>query len=399
MITDYANSDVTGEVSYLFKKAGCTVDVFCSKKSWLLKNRYWDSRVIHHNASPLEYTKGLESLVKAQKYDWVVVGDDVALKILNDHITDEHLARMILPVSKLENRMMVGSKAGLHLLCKEYGITSPEGFVYESLFQMQKLLATFSFPLLLKIDTSGAGEGVFFCNTMDEVEARLKILKDDQKKSLLFQEYISGDLVGVEALFREGNLLAYNFSIVSKNVTGEFSVSCERQFKECREIEKNLVEIGSRLSINGFTSATFIFDKAKQKYYLIEADLRPQVWFPLAKFVGVDFSLAISHYLSKKNILIRPSLPKGKETLVVPYFPRRISYALRHFEFGEIFRWLFNKEDRWQFIPPYDRRLFLALFQDITMGLVWRIYNLKYLFPIRFLCRKLKYGLFTAVER
>ncbi len=395
LLTDYIDSEVAAEVPYLFKRAGCAVDVFCSKRSWLLKNSHWDNHILREN-DPEKYVRHLESLVREKEYDFVVVTDDFTLRIVNDNLMETDLAGVILPLSTLENRMLLGSKAGLHTLCEKYGIVSPVTAIYDPSVGVGKIFEHISFPLLLKVDISGGGNGVFLCKNEDEVRTRLQSFTETEKRNLVFQRYIHGDHCGVEAFFGKGNLLAYAFSGVLKGIEGEFSSSCERRYRECREIEPILKDIGRKFGVNGFASISFIFDKKQNTYYLIEVDARPQVWFPLARFVGVDFSLAISNYFQGKNVLIRPKFPKGKDYLVMGYFSRIVNYVISYGDVREAAKWIFNKEGRWKFIPTYDKKFLFAVCVNVLRIQAAHIYNFKHFGFLRAVHRKVKYGVWSV---
>ncbi len=388
-IAGYDNWDSIAEIPYLLKKAGCIVDVFCTKRSWLLKNSYFDNHIPCTARAHKEYVQQFERAVKAQKYDWVVMVDDTTPRIVNEYFSDQEVLSSIVPVSKTESRMMLGSKAGLHFLCTTYGIRSPLGRIYNSSFETLPPVQV-PFPLLLKTDFGGGGTGVFLCRDETEVQVQLAKLTDEQKKNLLFQEYIAGDIIGVEALFRNGNVLAYALSVILNNVAGEFSISRERKYIPASpHLEAFLAEIGSKLGLNGFCSMTLMQSSRTKEYYLIEADLRPQTWYRIATLVGVDFSLAILNYLSEKDILIRPFFSQGKDSMILRSFGRSIIYSLEHCDGRELLRWLCNSDKRWKCIPLYDRKFLFATIVHMPRSLLYDFSNLKYMLPIKRLCKRI----------
>ncbi len=174
-------------------------------------------------------------------------------------------------------------------------------------------------------------------------------------------------------MFKNGALLAYAYSIVKKTTNGEFSASCERKYVECPEVEEILKKMGESFGLNGFSSITFMRDEKSRAHYLIESDLRPQVWFKPAKHIGVDFSLAITNYLLQKTQLIRPKLPKCKDAQFMCYFPRSILYSILRLDMLEILKWICNIERRWKYIPFYDPRLFVSIIESIIKTTIYRM--------------------------
>lgn len=360
LLVDYKNSETSSEIPFLFHKAGAVVDVFCSDKSWLLKNSHWNSWIDSKSETSHEFADRLRQFVADGKYDWIVLSDESAVNLVNNEIADEQAALELLPISDLKNRSMLGSKSGLSLLCSEKNILTPAFAVYNDAFVIDALHEKVPFPLLLKIDVSRGGMGVFLCKNNDEVQSKMAELTHCQKDKLVFQEYITGETIGVEAIFQEGVLLGYACSKHVQTSGSEFNVSIERLYFECREIENYLRGVGAALSIDGLASMTYLHSKKDSKYYLVEADLRANVWFRLAAFAGIDFSEVILNYLSHTHSLVRPIFLPGK-SVVVSFFPRHIMWCLRNRKLIEISKWIFNVGGRWRFIPAYDWKLLSAV--------------------------------------
>ncbi|MEJ0053305.1 MAG: hypothetical protein WDN10_01065 [bacterium] len=382
LIADYKNADISAEIPYLFKKAGCEVDVYCRKGSWLLKNRSWDRW--HEAASdPAEYAKGLIARVENASYDWIILTDDPVLRIMNDRIGDDSAALKILPVAKLANRNVIGSKAALSLLCEKYQLRTPPFAIYNEGDDLSALTATVGYPLLLKVDRSGGGSGVFRCIDESKLAETLRLLAPDQRKNLVFQKYIEGDNIGVDALYRKGTLLAYARSKVVRTVTDEFSISSVRSYAPDETIEPELRRIGEEIGIDGFCNFTFMQEGRTGTYYLIEADLRPHAWFSLARLGGVDFSLAIRNYLSGSNTLI--GQPCAAEVEIRHFF-RDFNWSVERGDWRGILMWIFNRDGRWKFVPLHDRRIFFATLGQLARN---RLRSLHRLLHVSFMKRLL----------
>ncbi len=283
-------------------------------------------------------------------------------------------------------------------LAKKYGIQSPKGEVYSEGRNIAELAERVGFPLLLKVDKSGGGEGVFFCKNIQEVRDQFALLTGTQKKDLLLQEYISGDIVSAESLFGDGKLLAYISAVIHKNIAGEFSVSYEREYCARPDIEQSVVETGEKLGMHGFSSMTFMREATTGKYYLVEADMRPQVWFPFGRFFGVDFSTAIANYFEGNGQVLRAVFPRQGGSLVTRNFVRTMVHSIGVFDVAEIVKWICNRDGRWMGVPWYDLRLLRADLVDITKFYGNYVYTAKYFSPVRTAYRKIKYGLWGRIE-
>lgn len=370
LIVGYTNWKAATDIPYLFKRAGCDVDVFSCVRSRLLRGSIYTTWFVAPE-DKAEYVQKLKTIVETGSYDWIVAGDDAVLRIFATLPDNEPLLPKLIPLSKLENQFILGSKAGHSLACTLYGILTPTYAVYDELQNPKILAEQVSFPLLLKIDQSAAGRGVFLCTTDDDVAMHLARLTHQQKEKLVFQHYITGDTVGVETLYKQGTLIAYAYSIATKTLEDQFGISSERRYVACPAIEEQLRFIGKSLGVHGFCSMTFIHDGSS--HYLIEADLRPQTWFRFARFAGVDFSEGIRGFFSDTSPLLRPVFPSGATEIMVRHFPRDLSWNMTHKNYSGILKWFYNAEHRWDGIPWHDPVLLLEFFSRGVVSITKRI--------------------------
>lgn len=362
LIADYKDAGITVFTPGLFKNAGCTVEVFCSPDSWLLKNKSWDVWHEASNKNSLQYASTLESLVAREHFDWVVLADDQALRVMSDATGGGNaIAQKVLPLSKNECRDLIGSKIGLSRLSRRYGIITPDFAVFNDADDLLSLAHQVSFPLILKVDKSGGGKGIFFCSDEQALLQTLHKMSVDQKINLVLQKYIRGENIAVEALYKNGVLVAYASSVVLENMNSEFGVSMLRHYREFDGLEDILRHIGMSFGIDGFSSMTFILASNSQQFYFIEADLRTHAWFYLAKFCGVDFSMAIRRYLAG-DITSQPLSNKVRRT--IPHFHRQLRWLLRHRNFSGIKKWCCDKKYR-PFIPCHDLKILWSILSDV----------------------------------
>ena len=157
--------DTPAEIPFMFKQAGCMVDVFCGKNSWLLSNSYYDNW-INSPEDKDSYGDELIALVQnsIKSYDWVVMMDDETIRLLNERVVDdEELFIKLMPINKIENRDLLSSKLGLSVLCNKYNITTPRFINYTSDTNIKTISQHLDFPILLKEDFSFSGLGIQYC--------------------------------------------------------------------------------------------------------------------------------------------------------------------------------------------------------------------------------------------
>ncbi len=367
LVVDYAGYDSIGEMPYLFSNAGAHVSVMCHKTSWLLKNSFYDTVVLFSDPALLECAREIIQHVQEIPYDWIIIGDDEMLRALNLLIQDEDLFKKLLPLTSSKNRNMIGSKSGLSVLCTLYGLTTPAYAVVSTPKEISTAVHDIGFPILIKVNESSGGSGVFFCANEHEVIAQFSILSPEQKKDTLLQKYIDGDIISVEALYHNGHLRAYAYSRVTRVVYRRFGISSERVYSECPSIEQELVPIGAALGLHGCMTMTFIRETATGIHFLIETDLRPQVWFRLASYVGVLFHEAFRDFLQDKDTLYRPKIENRLHQRVIWNFSREIIRAGLERKPLELLKWLVGWRGRWRYIPWYDCVLLKATCRQLAV--------------------------------
>ena len=363
------NWDSIAEIPYVLYKGGCQVDVLCSQNSWLLKNSFFHNWINISNLS--DYPQKLTSLASTGQYDWIIPGDEELLNFLNKHISDESMFYKILPLNNIRNRGILGSKKGLSELCDKLSIISPKTLTYENNHDLHfHELQSFQFPVLVKLDHSSSGAGIVLCNN---VESLLSELKNTiySKHGFIIQEFIKGKDVGVESLFLDGQLLVYQSSVALEYTGSIFTPAQKREYFESSEIGKVVKSIGHTIGINGFASIQLIHNRTDDKYYLLEADLRPQAWFRYGEFTGHDFSIGVEMFTGQRPIDLE--YYKNKERNVskteVSLFLRSIKAFAENRNFSILAEWI-RKKSNWKFIPFYDTVFMKHIIRGVGIGFI-----------------------------
>jgi len=346
--------DSTAEIPNIFKRAGCKVDVFCDKSSWLLSNKFFDNW-IETSSNEEIFRDNLLKLIhdKPNYYSWILLLEDVTIKLMNEYIqTDEELFKKIMPINKIENRAILSSKAGLSNICSKYGIPTP-GFVsYREGMDVDQIIGQLEFPVLVKVDFSFSGHGIQYC----EHPAGLQHCIDnvDNKEGLVIQEYITGKDIGVEALFKEGKLITYNCGDVLSYMNNKFSFTTRRIYYQSREIEAHLQYLGENVGMNGFASMQYVFHPGRNVYYLLEVDARTNSWVPYSRFTGHDFADGIRRIMNGQ-LTADEKLPDNYDKHVeIAIFDRDLRRCVKEKDFKGLVKWLINYNGCWKFIPWYD---------------------------------------------
>ncbi|EHQ28221.1 ATP-grasp domain-containing protein [Mucilaginibacter paludis] len=356
--------DSTGEIPFMFKRAGCQVDVFCNETSWLLSNRYHDNWIKSsedHETFKDQLLKLIDE--KPDHYNWIVPLEDITIKLMNDAILSEDIFKKILPINKIENRDLLSSKAGLSSVCQKYGITTPRFVNYSDVNDTEVIKQKLDFPILLKEDFSFSGIGIQYCEDESELQGCLD--KVQVKTNLVLQEFIKGEDIGLEALFRDGELITYNCGEVLSYMYDKFSFTTRRKYYQNEEIAALLRVLGKSVGLNGFASIQYIYHPGRKLYYLIEVDARTNSWMPYSRFTGHDFSDGIRRIINNQLAYIPTGTTKPDDWVEVAIFDRDIRRCFKRKDYKGLLRWIFNIDGYWKFIPMYDSKIISRISRKI----------------------------------
>ncbi|MEA5427133.1 hypothetical protein [Arcicella lustrica] len=361
--------DSTAEIPSIFKRAGCTVDIFCSEKSWLKSNKFHDNW-IQASEEEESFKYELADYVKKNpdKYNWILLLDEFTLKLMNNFIGDDpFLFEKLLPITKIENREVLSSKIGMSRACSRYNITTPRFINYTEDISLDDIAKNLHFPILLKEDFSFSGLGIQHCANINDFQPCLdKVLN---KKNLVLQEFIEGDDIGVEALFYEGQLVSYNCATILSYMGGKFSFTTRRTYYQDAALAKELKKLGESFGISGFGSIQYIYHKGRNLFYLIETDLRSNSWMPYSKFTGKDIADGVRQIISGKIIGdFSETTPLNARTEIA-IFDRDIRRCMKYKDLKGFLRWAVNYKGYWKFIPFYDTKLFNRIFTKLYKDL------------------------------
>ncbi len=121
LLISLVNWDSLIEIPAILKNGGASVDIFSIKDSWVLQNKCYDKWIPASEDEPTFVNELLDLIDKnGDDYNWIIPGDDIIIRLLNERITSEELFYKILPLTKIENRELLGSKAGFSSLFTNY---------------------------------------------------------------------------------------------------------------------------------------------------------------------------------------------------------------------------------------------------------------------------------------
>jgi hypothetical protein len=326
-----------------FAAASCVVDAHAPGEAMLLASRYVKRRFAYHPLSPVA---SLRAAILGSRPDHVIACDDRAvaqmLKLYEESVgRDPYLADLIQrslgePASYPE----LVSRVGFMARAKALGVRVPETQAITGEDDLDRFIADFGTPLVVKSDGSWGGDGVVVARTREQARAahrrlgrtpsRLRCLaravlrRDSHHITGAFsrkpavvsaQQFIAGKSAASAFACWRGEVIGaiYYDVLVSQGETGPPNVI---RRVDCQQLEEATRKIARHYRLSGIHGMDFIRDD-KGDVYLLEINPRPTQGSTIAFGPGRDLPAAlISRFLPGAGM--RP--PVSSDTVAI--FPR-----------------------------------------------------------------------------
>jgi len=277
----------------------------------------------------------------------VVPCDDDLVREVRSAAIDGATKCRLLPLTGPEHLGHAGSKVGLARALAAGGVAAPRFAVVESAGELVAACETVGYPVVVKVDESGGGEGVFSCGSRAEAEA---IEARGLRLPLLVQAWIDGDLIDLSGFFRGGRPVHFVHNVYLEMVGSRFGVSKLRRYTQLADLDRavfeDLVHVGETLGLDGFVNFSALRPRDDGRLLFIEADIRPNAWVEASRIFGDDPAPAIRGALEEGRALTWPPLrPPGFPSTVDLAYP----FRLRPWEI------LTNRHGVWRTLGEHDR--------------------------------------------
>ena len=223
-----------------------------------------------------------------------------------------------MPLLKIENKKMLSSKIGFSDFCIEKDIETPRYAIYHSETDIEHILEKLRFPILNKNEFSWGGTDMRILATPIEVRELLK--ETTPTKPILFQEFIEGEEIRVDAFYYKGELQAYFCAKVLNYAENRFTYNTRRTYYSNPEIKSYLIDLGKKSGANGFANINYIFDNKENRYYLIEMDLRTNSWLAYSQYLSNHNFITTIKNLVENEALANPDAILFKENIEIGLF-------------------------------------------------------------------------------
>jgi len=270
---------------------GIRIILICCEKSQVRESKFVDEIVaITKHERCDEFTSDLiNSRELLDRIDgWVIFGRDEEMYIFSRSDLPIEIKLKMLPIRNPQAISVLGSKANFIKHCTSASVPCPTTEVIPAPEFLENSLKNFSLPVIIKSDRGSGGMAVRVVNEIAE------LTREPLPQSwypLIIQKFVEGDLRGVDALFRDGDLMGWMYCDRFVFLT-EFGPSVSRRYinPPTLDFEEALVKFGKATGAHGFANCSFFYLPEEERHLLFEVDLRTNAWHHLGKLFDLDWS-------------------------------------------------------------------------------------------------------------
>jgi hypothetical protein len=295
------NSDgILKNLPYALQKAGFTTLAIAPSSANIYRSKFVNYK---KKCSGTTIDAFIQSLTQIEEYllgldaTFLWCSDEIMQKVSVSKLSVE-TKKHILPTRQSEHFAILNSKVGQISLLTEKNYKVPDSVVCENLIEFQKAFLKNSSKSICKGDSGGGGAFIRQFSTREE---RQDFVVPDSWFPVTVQEFIAGEDISAEAFFKNGELFHGTFSktLLESNVYGP-AVVREFSSEHSKFLEPVLRKLGKDFDIDGFANLTFRRDSSNE-YFLIELDVRPNIWHGAFLELGVDIKDQMHKSASMRN--------------------------------------------------------------------------------------------------
>jgi len=331
---------------YMLWRSGLAVDLITTSRLLRL-SRF--ARRVDWAGSVSQVAKCAWERIQSHTYDWVIASDDDTLSALQSLDWPSQHRPAYLPVWSEKYRRHLHSKIGLSRVLSAGGIKTPAYRVAADPGEAISAAREIGYPVLLKVDASAGGEGVFECLGDTDIAARAQLFAAGP---MLVQKKIDGVELDLSALYFDERLIHFGYSRVERALH-RFGASVVRTYYPMANVPRGvfgeLEALGAVTGASGFVNITCMEAADGSGRYYVEADMRPNVWVDFSHYYGEDTAVLIRDWFSRRAVLA----PQKAGTAAT----RSTPITIAHFWRLGLLELMFNRYRVWSFMPWSERAL------------------------------------------
>jgi hypothetical protein len=271
------------------KASGFSILVIGAPGMPLTKSPWIDSSIVLSSATQSLFLEELftnEELLNELSGTFLWSSDQIMREVAESKAPLKLKLKM-LPTRNENYLEMLGSKIGQFEKMSGLGIPYPESQPIESKSELAVIDLAVQGKALAKGDNSGGGAQVRIFESVSKEEL---LLIPDEWFPILLQEFVPANRIGVEAYYKDGELVQWFYSIVESDLS-PLGPSMGRTYLIPKSLDflDHLEKIGKSANLDGFINVSLLLDPVTGLHQFFEFDSRPNVWHHIFNDFSVPF--------------------------------------------------------------------------------------------------------------
>ncbi len=343
------SGELINRLPEIFSRPGLEIIVLGPKNCSLRRSRFINEFIELPAVDPLELWQDTAianyKTILEQHADWIIFCDDETIgAVARSTIPLEDKLRLLPAMSK-SGLNLLGSKVGLGDAMNRLELPGPKTITVESPTELSAAIALFTDDFLIKGDLFGGGSRVR--RFTQSAKASASGIPADWYP-LVVQEFVSGTEVSIEALFRDGRLVAYLYSEMRETM-GAFGPSTARRYRtpEVKDFEAVLNYLGADGGLNGMFNVALIWSPERRAHFLFELDPRANTWHQFGPHFGIDWVEVMLGKTPLDAVNVAPLTPAPDTDEFIRLYPRDLKNALVTKTWSGLKPWITNSQGTW----------------------------------------------------
>ena len=273
------NSDGTlSNLPKALKSSGFRILVIGAPGMPLIKSPWIDSSIMLSNNMQSPFLQELftrENMLMGLTGTFLWSSDQIMREVASSDISLE-LKLKLLPVQNEIYLDMLGSKISQFEKMSALGIPYPNSQPIRSKLELSNSEVEMQGKVVAKGDYSGGGAQVriFESVTKEDLD-----LLPNEWFPILLQRFVPNERIGIEAYYRDGELVQWFYSIVGSDIS-LLGPSMSRTYLVPKSLDflEHLEKIGKSANLNGFVNVSLFVDPDTGLHKFFEFDARPNRW-------------------------------------------------------------------------------------------------------------------------
>jgi predicted ATP-grasp superfamily ATP-dependent carboligase len=317
----------------LFTDAGFQVTVLASKRLAVVRSRC----VVHHFATAY----GPEATALAARehlathrglYTRIILADEPTLWAAIDLGEREWLEGWFPVPLDSDSVDLLDSKVRFLVEAQRAGLNVPPFEVCHNMHEARRAASSLRYPVFVKGPRGLAGSGLRFAHNEADLESQLSTFSFEAP--VVVQACVEGDAGSISVLYDHGRPTCWFSYLMKQTWPNRFSSASAAHVVTHPDAEALVDGVGAMTSFHGLGGIDWVWDRQRNRWFLLEFNPRPTPVYYLGERVGADFKAALGGVGAGKT----QNVDSVRSRKMILLFPQNLYYSVEHGLAGQFLR-------------------------------------------------------------